>query len=152
MNKTTSRQPCRKITFDQLLARREQREANKTKVGMLAIPGTEVGLEARMPMENEVMQLYGEYLTAADAAAILDCSAHAIYACCPQLQDRALQVELGVEETPMEVVTALFDVAQRDALGGEAFRFMGFLRSTEDSEDVPSAEEQVKNALPATPC
>lgn len=151
MKKPVSKKQCKKVTFEQLIARREQREANKVKIGMLSIPGTDVGLEARMPTESEVMQLYGEYLTAVDAAAILDCSAHAIYACCPQLQDRTLQVELGVEETPMEIVNVLFDVAQRDALGGEAFRFMGFLKGIED-DDTPSMEEQLKNALPATPC
>ena len=40
---------ARKIAFEELLARREQREADKLKVGMLTIPGTDTGLEARMP-------------------------------------------------------------------------------------------------------
>ena len=42
----------RKITFDELVARREQRENDKLKVGMLTIPGTGVGLEARMPPQK----------------------------------------------------------------------------------------------------
>ena len=49
----------RKITFDELVARRERRENDKLKVGMLTIPGTGVGLEARMPPQKAVLELYG---------------------------------------------------------------------------------------------
>lgn len=35
-----------KITFEQLLARREQREQDKYRVGLLTIPGSGEGLEA----------------------------------------------------------------------------------------------------------
>ena len=31
---------ARKLTFDELLAKREQREADKLKVGLLELPGT----------------------------------------------------------------------------------------------------------------
>ena len=87
----------RKITFDELVARREQRESDKLKVGMLTIPGTGVGLEARMPPQKAVLELYGELGNAQDALAALRCGNHALYVCCPQLQDRELQKELGVD-------------------------------------------------------
>ena len=91
----------RKITFDELVARRERRENDKLKVGMLTIPGTGVGLEARMPPQKAVLELYGELGSAKDTLEALRCGNHALYVCCPQLQDRALQKELGVDENPM---------------------------------------------------
>ena len=82
----------RKISFDELVAKREQREADKLKVGMLAIPGSETALEARMPPKAAVLEIYGELAAAGDAQAALACGNHALYACCPQLQDRTLPV------------------------------------------------------------
>ena len=41
----------KRITFEALIAKREQREADKLKVGMLDIPGSDMALEARMPSE-----------------------------------------------------------------------------------------------------
>ena len=98
----------RKITFDELVARREQRENDKLKVGMLTIPGTGVGLEARMPPQKAVLELYGELGSAKDTLDALRCGNHALYVCCPQLQDRALQKELGVDENPMGILDVLF--------------------------------------------
>ncbi len=48
-----------KITFEQLLARREQREQDKYRVGLLTIPGSGEGLEARTPDKGAILQLYG---------------------------------------------------------------------------------------------
>ena len=48
---------ARKLTFDELLAKREQREADKLKVGLLELPGTGKGLEARMPGQKTVLDL-----------------------------------------------------------------------------------------------
>ena len=86
---------ARKLTFDELLAKREQREADKLKVGLLELPGTGKGLEARMPGQKTVLDLYGELVAAQDARESLQCGNHALYACCPQLWDSRLQEELG---------------------------------------------------------
>ena len=144
----------RKITFDELVARREQRENDKLKVGMLTIPGTGVGLEARMPPQKAVLELYGELGGAKDALEALRCGNHALYVCCPQLQDRALQKELGVDENPMGILDALFTPVEQDQLGGDALRFLGLLpplpekAKPADSDGEPSADpglETVKN-------
>lgn len=106
----------RKISFDELLAKREQREADKLKIGMLTIPGGQ-GLEARMPPKQVVLELYGELAAAENVMAVLECGNHALYACCPQLQDRALHEQLGVEADPIQVVDQLFSVGEQDNLG-----------------------------------
>ena len=128
----------KRITFEELIARREQREADKLKVGMLDIPGSEAGLEARMPSQQAVLEIYGELSAANGALAALECGKHALYAVCPQLQDRKLQAELGVAEDPMRIIDTLFSLAEQDALGGQALRFMGLL----PEEKKPAGEQQ----------
>ena len=144
----------KKISFDELLAKREQREADKFRIGEIAVPGTGSALEARMPGKKAVLELYGELAAAKSAADALVCGNHALYACCPQLQDKKLQEELGVAEDPMGIVDALFSPMEQDAMGGKALQFVGVLPSekaggAEDgSEDVPDSDtgtETVKN-------
>ena len=144
----------KKILFDELVARREQREADKLKVGVLRIPGTDQILEARMPSKKVVLELYGELASAADAAGALRCGNHALYAVCPQLQDRALQQEIGTAEDPMSTIDALFSLMEQDKLGEQALQFVGLLPPTppkdkkgddEDAEQADTALDTVKN-------
>ena len=132
----------KRITFEALLARREQREADKLKVGMLDIPGSDAGLEARMPPQKAVLELYGELSAAGGAMEALECGRHALYAVCPQLQDRKLPAELGVAENPMGIIDALFSLPEQDDLGGKALRFLGLLPEKLPGRDGGDAEEQ----------
>ena len=113
-----------KITFEQLLARREQREQDKYRVGLLTIPGSGEGLE---------------------------CGRHALYDVCPQLRDKELHAALGCQDDPMGVMDALFSVAEQDQLGGQALRFLGLLPGerpgTDEDGEGPEDQglETVKN-------
>lgn len=138
----------KRITFEALIAKREQREADKLKVGMLDIPGSDMALEARMPSQKVVLEIYGELSAAADAMDALECGKHALYAVCPQLQDRKLQEDLGVAEDPMSIIEALFSLAEQDTLGGKALRFMGLLLDTKPAGTEKPGDpglETVKN-------
>lgn len=118
---------AKKFTFDELLAKRERREADRLKIGMLTVPGSEYGLEARMPSQKTVLDLYGELVAASDAKGSLLCGNHAVYACCPQLWDKKLQEALGCQDDPMRVLDELFDLAELDLLGGQALCFLGLI-------------------------
>lgn len=131
----------RRITFEQLIAKREQREADKLKVGMLEIPGSDTALEARMPSQQAVLELYGELSSANGAMEALECGKHALYTVCPQLQDRKLQEELGVAEDPMGIIDALFSLPEQDALGGKALQFMGLLAERTPEKQTENQEE-----------
>ena len=96
---------AKKFSFDELLAKREQREAARLKVGILEIPGTGKGLEARMPKDKTVLDLYGELTAAADAKEALLCGNHAVYACCPQLQRSSSTRSWGAGKTPCSCST-----------------------------------------------
>lgn len=144
----------KRISFDELLAKKEQREADKLRIGEIPIPGSDTALAAKMPGQKTVLDLFGEFLTASNPAEVLACGKHALYSCCPQLQDRELQAELGVSDDPMQIVDTLFTIPEQDALGGAAFRFIGLVppektpEKTEEASDEDAADtgtELVKN-------
>ncbi|MDN0031612.1 hypothetical protein QVN85_01725 [Oscillibacter valericigenes] len=144
----------KRISFDELLAKKEQREADKLRIGEIPIPGSDTALAAKMPGQKTVLDLFGEFLTASNPAEVLACGKHALYSCCPQLQDRELQAELGVSDDPMQIVDTLFAIPEQDALGGAAFRFIGLVppektpEKTEEASDDDAADtgtEMVKN-------
>lgn len=140
----------KKILFEELVARREQREADKMKIGELRIPGTDQTLDARMPSKKEVLELYGELAAISDVDSGLKCSDHAIYAVCPQMQDRKLQQEIGTADDPMSTIGALFTIVERDKLGEQALQFVGLLptkpaKPEDDDEQEDSGLETVKN-------
>ena len=137
-----------KITFDKLLARREQREQDKCRVGLLTIPGSGDELEARTPDKRTVLQLYGELSAAASPLEALECGRHALYDVCPQLRDKALHTAVGCQDDPMEVLDALFSVTEQDQLGGQALRFLGLLpgeKAEETGDEASGGLETVKN-------
>lgn len=147
-----------KMTFEQLLARREQREQDQYRVGLLTIPGAGEGLEARTPDKSVILQLYGELTAAQPPLEGLECGRHALYDVCPQLRDKELHAALGCQDDPMGVLDALFSVSEQDQLGGQALRFLGLLPeersgaksgADEDDEDGEAPEapglETVKN-------
>lgn len=144
----------KKISFEELLAKKEQREADKLRIGKIRIPGTDTALEAKMPGTKTILDLFGELTRASEVTEILDCSRHALYACCPQLQDRELQAQLGVSENPMGIVDALFTLPEQDKLGEAAFRFIGLIprgegedaeNEVDPSDAAETGTELVKN-------
>ena len=140
----------KKILFDELVARREQREADKLKIGELRIPGTDRTLEARMPSKKVVLELYVELSSISDPTSALKCSDHAIYSVCPQLQDRKLQQEIGTADDPMSTIDALFSLMEQDKLGEQALQFVGLLPSVpvdaeDDDQQEDTALDTVKN-------
>ena len=136
---------AKKFTFDALLAKREQREADRLKIGMLEVPGSEYGLEARMPKDKAVLELFGELAAAKEGTQALMCGNHAVYACCPQLWDKRLQEELGVQDDPMRILDVLFTVSEQNLLGGQALTFLGLI----PEQDSPDSDEEEQKKDPA---
>ena len=129
------------ISFEELIAKREQRAADRLKIGVLEIPGTDWSLEARMPPKKVVLELYGELAAADTALECLTCGNHALYAVCPQLQARRLQEELGVSDDPMGIIDVLFTEREQDILGGDALRFLGLLPEKSVSDTGKQTEK-----------
>lgn len=135
-----------RMTFDDFLRRKDQRDADRVKVGELLVPGG-MTLEARTPGRQAVLELYGEMQAAETPLDMLEAGKHALYAVCPQLRSKELQDALGTAEDPMSVVDALFSVREQDLLGGRALRFLGLIPETvsADGATPDAGEETVKN-------
>lgn len=135
-----------RMTFDDFLRRKDQRDADRVKVGELLVPGG-MTLEARTPGRQAVLELYGEMQAAETPLDMLEAGKHALYAVCPQLRSKELQDALGTAEDPMSVMDALFSVREQDLLGGRALRFLGLIPETvsADGATPDAGEETVKN-------
>ncbi len=137
------------FTFDELLRKREQREADQLRIGQLEVPDSGRALEMRMPDKRELLSLYGELGEASSALEAIEMGKHALYACCPQLQDKALHEALGTEKDPMRTLDELFTLREMDLMSKEVLRFLRFLPEAQaedsDEEETPAAAETVKN-------
>lgn len=140
-----------KMTFEQLLARREQREQDQYRVGLLTIPGAGEGLEARTPDKGAILQLYGELTAAQTPLEGLECGRHALYDVCPQLRHKELHAALGCQDDPMGVLDALFSVAEQDQLGGQALRFLGLLPEEKSKTRSGAGEDDEDGEGPEDP-
>lgn len=131
------------FTFDELLAKREQRKADKLAVTNLTVPNSDKTLLVKKPTDAKVMRFYGQIAEASgEFEPMLTATDEIIYHCCDQLQDPKLREALGVAD-PLDVVPALFTVQERNLMGQQMMEFLGVLNDAED-EEAP-AENQVKN-------
>lgn len=116
----------KRILFEELVARREQREADKLKIGELRIPDSDRTLEAKMPPKKAVLELYGELAAAQDAAAALQCGNHALYAVCPPAAGPGSpEGDRHGRRTPCAPWTPLFSLMEQDKLGGAGAAISG---------------------------
>ena len=122
------------ISFDALVAKRAQREADRLKVGKIPVLGTDDYLLCRKPTESKMMGLYGRFQAARSGTGdILRVVDDGLYHCCEQLQDPKLREAIGIKD-PLDTVPALFDIPTRDTMGADLFRFLGFIPSSESAE------------------
>ena len=134
------------ISFDELIAKREQREKDRLKVGKIPIPETDRYLIAKMPTDSKMLDLFGKFAESyndREMGNLLRMSDEAIYACCEQLQDKKLRESLGVSD-PLDVVPALFTVPERNEMSTSILQFLGLLNA-DDNEEDDAFENPAKN-------
>lgn len=117
----------KKALFDALVAKHEQRERSKHEVKLFEVQG--VGkVEFVKPREDVLIDYFGRLSDAANATDALALADDMIFDCCPTLQDKALQDACGVS-VPTDIVPALLTIAERNALGGKLFDWLGLTSS-----------------------
>lgn len=134
------------ISFDELLAKREQREKDRLKVGNIPVPGTDKYLIVKMPSDSKMLDLFGKFVISyrdSDMGNLLRMSDEAIYTCCEQLQDKNLREALGISD-PLDVIPALFTVPERNEMNTSILKFLGLLKDNED-DSGDAAENPAKN-------
>ena len=130
------------LNFDELLAKRAQREHDKTKTCKIHVPNTDDYLVATMPSDYKIMKWLG--LTRSDNTDdLFEAIDDALYTCCPALQDQRLREQFDVK-IPTEVVSKLFGVGERNKMGYELMKFVGVFQTTEN-ENGEKGEDIIKN-------
>lgn len=125
------------FTFDELLAKREQREKDRLAVKEISVPGTGKGLLFRKPGETKMLELFGALGDASgNTEQMLKAGDLAIYHCCEQLQDTKLHSQLGIGDPP-DVVPALFTVQERNLIAGELLTWLGLIGTPAEPEEDP---------------
>ena len=123
-----------KKLLDALAAKAEQRKADKAKVIQFKVGGqlldfVKIGHTAQL-------DAYEAFLAARDQPAqMLNIGAQLIYDCCPALQDTELHTALGVTD-PFDVIWALMDVQEVNALAAVLFTWLGLIAGDEDEDPV----------------
>lgn len=128
------------ISFDALVAKRAQREADRLKVGKIPVPGTDDYLLCRKPSEGKMMDLYARFQAARSTGDILSVVDDGLYHCCEMLQDPKLREAIGVKD-PLDTVPELFDIPTRDTMGADLFRFLGFIPSPDDTAELDEDDD-----------
>ena len=129
-----------KISFDALVAKHAQREADCLKIGKIPVPGTEDYLLCRKPSEGKMMDLYARFQAARSTGDILSVVDDGLYHCCEMLQNPKLREAIGVKD-PLDTVPALFDIPTRDTMGADLFRFLGFIPSPDDTAELDEGDD-----------
>ena len=123
-----------KKLLDALAAKAEQRKADKAKVIQFKVGGQlldfgKIGHTAQL-------DAYEAFLAAREQPAqMLNIGAQLIYDCCPALQDTELHTALGVTD-PYDVIWALMDVQEVNALAAVLFTWLGLIAGDEDEDPV----------------
>lgn len=135
----------RQMTFDELAARRAQRQEARNKTCEIAVPDAGGAcLVAHMPTDAKLTELFGRFIQAQGGADMLELVAQALYHCCPQLQDGKLREAIGVRD-PLDVVHALFGPAELNQMGGTLLSFLRLVPDRNaDAADTPP-ENPAKN-------
>lgn len=118
-----------KYTFDDLIARKLQREAAREKYKEIQVG--EKALLFRRPKEKELLSIMDQAAATEGAEGGIRVMDQLIYLCCPALQDPQLHDALQVVD-PDDVPAALFSIAQRQKLGEQLFDFCEIGEMTED--------------------
>ena len=123
-----------KATFQDLLARKLQRENDKLKVKEISIPSMGKALLFKKPSDGAVVDVVGATINSNDVQQLYEAYKKVIYMTCDTLQNPELHKELGITD-PFDVVQALLEPTDVFEVGNQLMEFVGF-------EQV---DEKVKN-------
>lgn len=138
---TQQKQEVKRITFEQLVARKIQREKEQlesTEIYIESIGGT---LVFQRISEDALLDIVNEYSSEeSNMKMSLSSSRKLIYLSCPMLQSSELHKKLGLEDKdPFDVPKLLFDFKETTDLGTKLLEF------NKVAEKTKKNEEKIKN-------
>ena len=113
-----------KATFQDLIAKKLQRENDKLKITEVVVPSMGKALVFKKPSDDVLVNLIDDIGDGKDMHAIVGAYKRLIYMTCTALQDQKLHSELDVVD-PYDVVDVLFDVTDVMQIGAALSDFVG---------------------------
>ncbi len=121
----------KKLTFDDLLARKLQRDKDKLKIMSVYIPSMEGELLFNSLREDKLLSIM-DGIDDANVTESFEKSKELIYMSCKDLQNPELHNMLGVT-SPLDVVSAIFDIDEINKIGVELLKFNGVYGKDDNS-------------------
>ena len=119
-----SKNTLKKLTFDDIIAKKLQKEQDTFRTKEIEIPSMGGSLVFEKPSEDDVftcLDMIGEGHDIKNVVAAYD---RLIYNCCPTLKDTKLHEQLDIK-VPTDIVKTLMDVSDRLLVGNELTEFSG---------------------------
>lgn len=125
-----------KATFEDLIARKMQREKDKLRIKEIKIPSLGKALVFKKPKDESIIDAAGAAITAkdGDVTRLFEAYKKIIYMCCEALQNPELHKEMGVVD-PLDTVQAIMEPEEIMDVGNDLLEFV----------DLEKVDEDVKN-------
>ena len=118
MSTAKNKEKLQRLTLEQLIAAKAQREKDALRVEEIEIPSLNGTLLFRRPSDEMLLDMTNVLQDDQDTKLIVDEMAKIIYACCDQLHDKTLYEELEVGD-PVDVVYEIMTAADILDVGGK---------------------------------
>lgn len=123
-----------KATFQDLIAKKLQRENDKLKIKEVTVPSMGKALLFKKPSDDVLLNAIDDIGDGKDTRKIVEAYKKLIYLTCDALQNPELHKELEVVD-PLDTVSALFDIGDIMQIGSSLAGFFG----------IGGIDEEVKN-------
>lgn len=123
----------KRLTFEQLVARKLQRDDDRLKIKEIYIPSMNGTLLFKRISDQKILSL-SEELDAGNKA--MELYKRIIYSCCEAFQDTKLHEQCGVAD-PYDIVHCILSLKEITDIGGQLESFL----------DLKDAEENVKEEI-----
>lgn len=130
-----SKENAKRVTFEQLIARRVQREQDQLKITEIYCESLDAYLVFKKPSHNILISVLELIDDGTDIKKSITAFQQLIYHCCEALQNPELHKELGIIN-PFEIVFALFEVMEVIKIGAELADFCGISNKEKEEKEV----------------
>lgn len=124
-----SKKTVQRASFEDLIARKAQRDADKNKTIDIYVQSFDRALTFHRPPQKEIYELVNEVDNSTFENSVSS-TAKVIYHCCKQLQDPKLHKELDIAD-PYDVVASLIETCDIQLIGEELMAFLGLAHKDE---------------------
>jgi hypothetical protein len=119
-----SKQSLKKLTFDDIIAKKLQREQDKFIKKEIEIPSMGGTLLFEKPQEEDVLNAIDMIGDGNDINVMVKAYDQLIYNCCPTLKDPKLHEQLDIT-VPTDIVKAVMELSDRMLVGNELVALSG---------------------------